>query len=73
VTSGENVGEWKAQISVRVRQDLRRELESVAERERRKLGNVVEALLDWAALQLRVAGTVERLTRVQLTKPKEKS
>ncbi len=67
------MGEWKAQISVRVRQDLRRELEGVAERERRKLGNVVETLLDWAALQLRVAGTVERLMRVQLTKPKEKS
>jgi hypothetical protein len=40
------MAEWKAQISLRVRQDLRRELEGVAERERRKLGNVAEALLE---------------------------
>jgi len=50
---------------------LRRELEGVAERERRKLGNVAEALLEWAALQLRVAGTVDRLMKVQLTNKKE--
>lgn len=66
------MGEWKAQISVRVRQDLRRELEGVANRERRKLGNIAEVLLEWATLQLRVAGTVERLMRVQLAKSKEK-
>jgi hypothetical protein len=65
------LGDWKAQISVRVRQDLRRELEGVAERERRKLGNVAEALLEWAALQLRVAGSVDRLMKVQLTSKKE--
>lgn len=67
------MGEWKAQISLRVRQDLRRELEGVAERERRKLGNVAEALLEWAALQLRVAGflgihsTVRRESELSLT------
>lgn len=61
------MGEWKAQISLRVRQELRRELEGVAERERRKLGNVAEVLLEWAVLQLRVAGTIERLMKVQLT------
>jgi hypothetical protein len=65
------MGEWKAQISLRVRQDLRRELEGVGERERRKLGNVAEALLEWATLQLRVAGAVERLMKVQLTNRKE--
>jgi hypothetical protein len=65
------LGEWKAQISLRVRQGLRRELEGVAERERRKLGNVAEALLEWAALQLRVAGSVDRLMKVQLTNKKE--
>jgi len=66
------LGEWKAQISLRVRQDLRCELEGVAERERRKLGNVAEALLEWAALQLRVAGSVERLLKYQLAKKEEK-
>ncbi|MGB8473513.1 MAG: hypothetical protein WCE61_05435 [Candidatus Acidiferrum sp.] len=66
------MGEWKAQISLRVRQDLRRELEGVAERERRKLGNVAEVLLEWAVLQLRVAGTIDRLLRVQLASKKDK-
>ena len=36
------MGEWKAQLSLRVRQDLRRDMEAFAERERRKLGNVGE-------------------------------
>jgi hypothetical protein len=40
------MGEWKAQISLRVRQDLRRELEEFACKDRRKLGNVGEALLE---------------------------
>jgi hypothetical protein len=39
------MGEWKAQISLRVRQDLRREMEEFADKERRKLGNVGEVLL----------------------------
>jgi len=41
------MGEWKAQISLRVRQDLRREMEEFADKERRKLGNVGEVLLEW--------------------------
>jgi hypothetical protein len=49
------MGEWKAQISVRVRQQLRRDLEAFAERERRKLGNVVELLLQWAFERLKEA------------------
>jgi hypothetical protein len=64
------MGEWKAPLSVRVRQDLRRELEDVAERERRKLGNVAEVLIEWAVLQLRVAGTIDRLLKVQLANKK---
>jgi len=65
------MGEWKAQISIRVRQDLRRELQGVAERERRNLSNVADALLEWSALQLRVAGSVERLMKYQLGKKEE--
>jgi hypothetical protein len=65
------MGEWKVQVSFRVRHDLRRELEGVAERERRTLGNVGRVLLEWAAVQLRVAGSVERLLKVQLTNKKE--
>jgi len=36
------MGEWKAQLSVRVRQDLRKEIEAFAEMEHRKLGNLGE-------------------------------
>jgi len=43
----EFMGIWKAQLSLRVRQDLRRDMEVFAERERRKLGNVAELLLEW--------------------------
>jgi hypothetical protein len=38
------MGEWKAQISLPVRQGLRREMEAFADKERRKLGNVGEVL-----------------------------
>jgi len=60
------VGEWKAQISVRVRQELRRELEEFAYGDRRKLGNVAETLLEWAWEQLRAAGSIERLLKFNI-------
>jgi len=54
------MGEWKAQISLRVRQDLRREMEEFADKERRKLLNVGEVLLEWAWAQLQAAGSIDR-------------
>jgi hypothetical protein len=63
------MGEWKAQISLRVRQELRREMEEFAARERRKLGNVGEVLLEWAFEQLKVAGSTERLLKFKINKP----
>ena len=65
------MGEWKAQISIRVRQDLRRDMEAVAERERRKLGNLGEQLVEWAFEQLKVAGSLDRLLKYQLGKRKD--
>ena len=60
--------EWKAQISLRVRQDLRREIEEFAAKERRKLGNLGELLMEWAFTQLKTAGSVDRLLKHQLGK-----
>ena len=60
------MGEWKAQISVRVRQDLRREMEEFAYKERRKLGNLGELLLEWAWAQLQVVGSSERLMKFRV-------
>jgi len=60
------VGEWKAQISLRVRQALRAELEEIAAREHRKLGNLVELLIEWGSRQLKEAGSTEVLLQSQI-------
>src|SRR6267154_4717689 len=59
--SGEKavMGEWKAQLSLRVRQELRRDLEEFAAKERRTLGNLGEILLEWAFEQLKRVGSTE--------------
>ena len=60
------MGEWRAQISLRVRQDLRREMQEFADKERRKLGNVGEVLLEWAWAQLQAAGSIDRLLKFKI-------
>ena len=60
------MGEWKAQISLRVRQALRTELEEFAARERRKLGNVAEVILEWGFEQLKAAGSIDRLLKYKI-------
>jgi hypothetical protein len=67
-----SMGQWKAQISIRIRQDLRSELEAFAERERRKLGNIGEVLLEWAFEQLKIVGSTERLLRYRVRSPGER-
>ena len=61
------MGEWKVQVSVRVSQGLRAELEEHAARERRTLGNFGALILQWAFEQYRVAGSIDRLLKVSLT------
>ena len=63
------MGEWKAQISLRVRQTLRADLEHFAERERRKLGNLTELILEWAFEQLKTAGSTDRLLKFKIRPP----
>lgn len=63
------MGEWKAPLSLRIRQDLRAELEEFAARERRTLGNVAELLLEWAMEQLKSPGTTELLLRIPGQRP----
>jgi hypothetical protein len=55
------VGEWKAQVSVRIRQTLRAEIEEFAARERRTMSNISELLLDWSIAHLKKAGTIDQL------------
>lgn len=66
------MGEWKAPLSLRIRQELRRELEEAAAKERRTLANLGELLLEWAYEQLKVAGSIDRLHNVQVTILREK-
>ena len=63
------MGEWKAQISLRVRQALRADLEQFAARERRKLGNLTELILEWAFEQLKTAGSTDRLLKFKIRPP----
>src|SRR5882762_4971472 len=55
------MGEWKAQLSLRVRQALGAELEEFAAREKRRLGNLGELFLEWALEQLKAAGSTQNL------------
>ena len=54
------------QLSLRVRQALRAELEQFAARERRKLGNIGEVILEWAFEQLTAVGSTERLLKYKI-------
>ncbi|HWZ98335.1 MAG TPA: hypothetical protein VN025_11295 [Candidatus Dormibacteraeota bacterium] len=60
------MGEWKAQVSLRVRQALRADLEEFAASEKRKLGNVGEVLLEWSFDQLKAAGSIDRLLKYKI-------
>jgi hypothetical protein len=67
------MGEWKAPLSLRVRQALRAELEQFAARERRTLGNVGELLMEWGFEQLKIAGSTERLLKYRIRPPGDRS
>lgn len=58
------MGEWKAPLSLRIRQAFRSELEEAAAKERRTLGNLSELLLEWAYDQFKIAGSIDRLLNV---------
>ena len=63
------MGEWKAPLSLRVRQELRREMEDFALTERRNLGNVGEVLVEWAWEQLKAVGSIDRLLKFRIRVP----
>jgi hypothetical protein len=63
------MGEWKIQVSVRVSQALREELEKYASAEKRTLGNFGAVILEWAFEQLKVAGSTERLLKYKIRSP----
>jgi hypothetical protein len=66
------MGEWKAPLSLRVRQELRSGLEEAAARDKRTLGNLGEVLLEWSFQQLQVVGSTERLLKYRVRPPAER-
>jgi hypothetical protein len=64
------VGEWKAPLSLRVRQALRTEIEAVAAREKRSMSNISELILEWGIQQLKAAGSTEKLLGSKIQLPK---
>jgi type II secretory pathway component PulM len=67
------MGEWKASVSLRIRPALRIELEQLAAREERTLGNIGSLLLEWAAKQLIIAGSTENLRKCKVYLPDGRS
>ena len=63
------MGEWKAPLSLRVRNELRAQLEQYAAREKRTLGNLGELLVEWGFEQLKIAGSTERLLKYKIVSP----
>lgn len=66
------MGEWRVQVSVRVSQSLRAELEKYAANERRTLGNFGALILEWAFDQLKVAGSTEKLLKYKILPKSER-
>ncbi len=57
------MGEWKVNLNLRISVQRRTQLEEIAARERRTLGNLGNLLVEWAADQLQAAGSTEKLLR----------
>jgi len=60
------MGEWKVQVSFKICPDLRRELEEVALREQRTLGNFGRLLVEWAFERHKEVGSSDKLLRYKI-------
>jgi hypothetical protein len=66
------MGEWKTALSIRVRQSLKEDLQKIADREYRKLGNLGELLMEWSYEQLVTVGSTEKLLKYKVRVPGRK-
>jgi len=60
------MGEWKAQVSFKVRQALRDELAKFAAQEKRTVGNLGGLILEWGFEQLKAAGSTHQLLKSKI-------
>jgi hypothetical protein len=56
------MGEWKINMTLRVRPETRQEMDAFAAQEQRTLSNLATVLLQWAFEKLKAAGSVHDLT-----------
>jgi len=63
------MGEWKTALSIRVRRSLKDDLQKIADREYRKLGNLGELLMEWSYEQLVAAGSTDALLKYKMPVP----
>jgi hypothetical protein len=63
------MGEWKTALSIRVRRSLKDDLQRIADREYRKLGNLGELLMEWSYEQLIAAGSTDKLLKYKMPLP----
>lgn len=66
------MGEWRVQVSVRVSQEIRAELEKYAAREKRTLANFGAVLLEWSFEQLKTVGSTEQLLKQKVNPASER-
>ena len=66
------MGEWRVQVSVRVGQVMRAELEKFAAREKRTLANFGAVLLEWSFEQLKSVGSTEQLLKQKVSPVSER-
>jgi hypothetical protein len=55
------MGEWKMNVTLRMRGNLRTEINQFAEREKRSLSNLASILLEWSFEELKSAGSTTKL------------
>ena len=67
------MGEWKIALSIRVRQSLKDDLQKIADREYRKLGNLGELLMEWFYEQLIAAGSTAKLLKRKVRSSAQRS
>lgn len=60
------MGEWKTALSIRIRRSLKDDLQKIADREYRKLGNLGELLMEWSYEQLIAAGSTDKLLKCRV-------
>jgi hypothetical protein len=55
------MGEWKTQLTLRITVQRKTQLQEIADREKRSLGNLGYLLVEWATDQLIAAGSTTKL------------